>query len=98
MRTGIEALDDSRGLELGFSKYKDIQRTSSISINIRDLTLDDCRIQESLVRHPQPLFRLVLFSFSILPRRCDCLESGGRDSVVYNARAQRTVSRSYKRS
>lgn len=72
----------------------DARRTSSISINIRDLTLDDRSIQESLVRHPQPLFRLVLFAFSFLPRCSNCLEGRRRDGIIDDSYTRRVMSRS----
>ena len=56
--------------------------TSCLSINIRDRTLDNRRIQESFVCNPETLVRLVLLTFTLFPRRFDRLERGSRDSII----------------
>lgn len=48
------------------------ERTSSLSINIRDLTLYDSGIQEALVGNTESFVSLVLLPLSF---GCGCLES-----------------------
>lgn len=62
----------------------EVTLTSSLAVNVRDLTLNDGGVQETLIRDPQPSGGLVLIWFARFLWGSYGFERGCGDCVVKN--------------
>ncbi len=79
-----------RRLEVGRAQRELLDRVAAVAqdagvaIDVRDLALDDGRVEEALVGHAEALGRLVLDTFPRLQRGGNRLEGQRRDGVIVN--------------
>ena len=59
-----------------------VAQDARVAIDVRDLALDDGRVEEALVGHAESLGRLVLDTFPRFERGGNRLEGGRRDGVI----------------
>ena len=89
LRGGQRAVDEQIGrLEVGrvlrelLDRVPTVAQDAGVAIDVRDLALDDGRVEEALVGHAESLGRLVLDTFPRFERGGNRLEGGRRDGVI----------------
>jgi hypothetical protein len=89
LRGGQRAVDEQVGrLEVGrvlrelLDRVPAVAQDAGVAIDVRDLALDDGRVEEALVGHAESLGRLVLHTFPRFERGGNRLEGGRRDGVI----------------
>lgn len=89
LRGGQRAIDEQVGrLEVGrvlrelLDRVAAVSQDAGVAIDVRDLALDDGRVEEALVGHAESLGRLVLDTFPRFERGGNRLEGGRRDGVI----------------
>jgi len=89
LRGGQRAVDEQVGrLEVGrvprelLDRVAAVAQDARVAIDVRDLALDDGRVEEALVGHAESLGRLVLDTFPRFERGGNRLEGGRRDGVI----------------
>jgi len=89
LRGGQRAVDEQVGrLEVGrvlrelLDRVAAVAQDAAFAIDVRDLALDDGRVEEALVGQAESLGRLVLDTFPRFERGGNRLEGGRRDGVI----------------
>ena len=89
LRGGQRAVDEqvgrlevSRVLRELLDRIPAVAQDAGVAIDVRDLALDDGRVEEALVGHAESLGRLVLDTFPRFERGGNGLEGGRRDGVI----------------